>query len=397
MPPQDFMTAALALARRGLGQVEPNPMVGAVLVRRGQIIGQGYHRRFGGPHAEVQALRDCRRRGHNPAGSDLYVTLEPCCHFGKTPPCTQAILDARIARVFAATVDPNPLVAGKGLRQLRRASVKIHVGLCQDQARELNAPFIKLITTSLPWVILKWAQTLDGRIATRAGDSRWISNESSRQIVHQLRARVDAVMVGINTVLADDPLLTARPRKGPRPRVGSLAEEGLVFRYARRVVIDPHLRLPERCRLLSSLKQNPQASPLTVAVHQDLLTKPSPRLKRLLAQGVEMIPLPPLRPRSARSALDLQPLLLHLAKVHQAGNVLCEGGATLFGQLLKQNLADELQVFLAPRLLGDDQALAAVRSFVVPKLQDARALQLQEVRTIAQDVYLRYRLAPARV
>src|SRR5207253_7885382 len=203
---------ALELAERGRGYVEPNPLVGAVVVHDGRIIGEGWHQRYGEAHAEVNALTAA---GDAARGATLYVTLEPCCHHGKTPPCTDAVLRAGVQRVVAAMLDPFPQVSGKGADLLRAAGVTVDVGLCEAEARRLNAPYLKLLATGLPYVTAKWAMTLDGKIATRTGDSKWISNEASRRRVHELRGRMDAIIVGIGTALADDPLLTARPT-GPR-------------------------------------------------------------------------------------------------------------------------------------------------------------------------------------
>jgi len=203
-----LMTRALELAEQGLGYVEPNPMVGCVIAHHDKVIGEGWHQRFGGPHAEVEAIRNA---GSIPRDATLYVTLEPCCHQGKTPPCTVAIIQAGIRRVVIAQRDPFPQVDGGGIEQLKQQGSKVEVGLLEEQAKELNAPYVKLIKTGRPWVIAKWAMTLDGKLATRTGDSRWISNQLSRAVVHQLRGRVDAIMVGRKTAQLDDPQLTARP------------------------------------------------------------------------------------------------------------------------------------------------------------------------------------------
>jgi diaminohydroxyphosphoribosylaminopyrimidine deaminase/5-amino-6-(5-phosphoribosylamino)uracil reductase len=344
-----MMQRALRLARRGRGAVEPNPMVGAVLARQGVVLAEGYHRKFGGRHAELDALRDAHEDDIDPSGCDLYVTLEPCCHHGKTPPCTEAIIDANIARVFVAMEDPNPQVAGKGVAQLRDSGIEVHVGMHEADARQLNEAYIKRVTTGLPWVIVKWAQTLDGKTATASGDSQWISNDQSRRIVHQLRGRVDAIMVGINTALNDNPTLTAR---GVRPK-----------RIARRVVIDPNGKLPHDANLCHG------DAPLTVAVE-----------KRTTADlpGAEIINLP------------LDRVLRHLAGEHDATNVLVEGGATLIGSLLEARLVDELIVFTAPKLLGDDRALGAVRGLASERIADALPLKLRQVRRVGDDVVCRY-------
>src|SRR3954466_722160 len=220
-----WMERALALAERGRGAVEPNPLVGAVVVRDGTCVGEGWHQRYGGPHAEVHALAAAAEAAR---GATLYVTLEPCCHFGKTPPCTDAVLAAGVRRVVASMADPFPRVAGGGLDRLRAAGLEVEVGLLEDEARRLNAPYLKRLTTGLPYVTAKWAMTLDGKTAVASGDSRWISGPRSRALVHELRGRMDAILVGIGTALADDPLLTARP---PGPRV------------ACRVVLDGAARL----------------------------------------------------------------------------------------------------------------------------------------------------------
>ncbi len=235
-----WMRRALAEATRGLGRVEPNPMVGAVVVRDGQLVGVGHHARFGGPHAEIEALVQA---GNLARGATLYLTLEPCCHFGKTPPCTDAVLDAGVARVVAAMRDPFPRVAGGGLARLRAAGLVVEVGLGANAARRLNAPYLKRLATGLPYVTAKWAMTLDGKTATASGDSRWISGPRSRALVHELRGRMDAILVGIGTALADDPELTARP-SGPRQPA--------------RVVLDGACRLPATSRLAQTGTRGPR-------------------------------------------------------------------------------------------------------------------------------------------
>ncbi len=217
------MARALELAARGEGWVEPNPMVGCVIMRDGEIVGEGYHQRFGGPHAEVKALQ---LAGPRAAGADVYVTLEPCCHHGKTPPCTQALIAAGVRRVVVAQSDPFAQVAGQGCAELAQAGIDVETGLLETEARQLNAPYLKLVASGRPWIIAKWAMTLDGKMATASGDSRWISCEASRAIVHRIRGRVDAIMVGRNTAATDDPLLTARPSgagcRAHRARLGRI-------------------------------------------------------------------------------------------------------------------------------------------------------------------------------
>lgn len=378
MAEAQFMRRALRLAERGRGRVEPNPLVGAVLVKSGRVIGEGYHRRFGGPHAEIEAINRSRAAGHHPAGSTLYVTLEPCCHVGKTPPCTEALIEARVAQVVAAMVDPNPQVAGRGIRRLRRAGVAVQVGLLGEHARALNEPFIKRVQSGMPWVIAKWAQSLDGRIATRHGDSRWISNEASRRWVHELRARVDAIMVGIGTVLADDPRLTARHVP--------------VKRWARPVVVDPRGRIPHSARLFAGRPgAGQQATPVTLAVHQEVLAARPRKLAELEAMGVELIGLSPVGTGKG-AALALGPLLRHLSEQHAATNVLVEGGSKLVGSLLDQGLVDQVLVFVAPILLGDSQAVPAVQGLISNKITSAHKLILSSQRRFGDDLLLDYRV-----
>ena len=367
------MRRALALARRGQGRVEPNPMVGCVLVRSGRVIGEGWHRRFGGAHAEVAAIDDCRKRGGDARGCTAFVTLEPCAHQGKTPPCTDALIAAGVARVCVAMPDPSAQVDGRGAAKLRDAGIGVTVGVCDDEARLLNEPYVKRVTTGLPWVIAKWAQTLDGSIAAADGGSKWISGKESRRLVHRLRARMDAVIVGVGTAMADDPMLTAR-------RVP-------LRRRARRVVVDPQLRLTERARLIATMDES---NPVTLGVDQRLLAGPSRRMQQLAARGVEFVGLP----AAAQSdrQLDLLPLLQHLAQARSATNVLVEGGGGLLGTLFEQQLVDQVVTFVAPKLLADENALSAVRGRTPCPLDGAHRLELRSVKRIAGDVMLDYRV-----
>jgi len=374
-PGSYYMKEALRLARRGLGWVEPNPMVGAVWVQNGGIVARGYHRRFGGPHAEVNALTQCRESGVDPRGCDLYVTLEPCDHEGKTGPCTEALIEAGVERVFVAMQDPNPAVAGRGIKRLREAGVHVDIGLCQPQAQLLNEPFTKRMTTGLPWVIAKLAQTVDGYIATRGGDSQWISNPRSRRMVHQIRARVDAIMVGIGTALADNPRLTARGVP--------------IRRVARRVILDPDLRIPADARVFESSAGGSGAVPVTLGVKQKWCANRLPKLVELEARGVEFVGLPPSRTDPSR--LELKPLLRHLADRHGATNVLVEGGSKLVGALIGEQLIDQALIFVAPKLLGDVGAVPTVQGLAHEAISDAQTLSLCRVKRLDHDVLLDYR------
>lgn len=355
------MERALELGERGVGRVEPNPPVGCVIARGAEVIAEGWHRYFGGPHAEVEALR---MAGPRAKGATLYVTLEPCCHFGKTPPCTQAILAAGVARVVAARKDPFPLVAGKGLAQLEAAGVEVVCGVLEEKATWLLAPYLKRVTTGRPWVILKWALTLDGKIATRSGKSRWISNTASRQVVHRLRGRVDAILVGIGTVLADDPRLLADP---PGPRT------------ACRVVLDSSARLP----LDSTLVKTASFSPVLVVTGPEA---PAEKIRALEQAGCEVLCFP----HSDRQA-RLAALLKELGR-RQATNILVEGGAQVFASFFELGEVDEIHAFVAPKVFGGQQAPAAVAGHGVELPEEAWQLEDPSVELLEGDAYIHGRL-----
>ncbi|TWT46201.1 Riboflavin biosynthesis protein RibD [Phycisphaerae bacterium RAS1] len=351
-PPPDsdaaFMGRALTLARRGLGRVEPNPMVGCVIVRHGRIIAEGWHRRFGGPHAEVEALRACHE---NPRGATAYVTLEPCCYFGKTPPCTDALLAAGIRRVVAAAKDPNPRVAGRGLRILRKAGVEVRLGVLESEAVALNAPFFKLLKTGRPWVILKWGQSLDGRIATRSGDSKWITDAAMRSHAHRVRGRLDAIIVGVGTVLTDDPLLTCRV--------------GPVLRTATRVMLDSRLRTPPSAQVVRT------AGRVSTWIFCGG-SAPARRRSRLEKAGCRVTPV-----RSKRGGLSLPAVLDALGQAAMT-NVLVEGGGKLLGEFVDQRLADEFHVYVAPRLIGGAKACGALSARGPQRVSESLSLRFIE-------------------
>jgi diaminohydroxyphosphoribosylaminopyrimidine deaminase/5-amino-6-(5-phosphoribosylamino)uracil reductase len=354
------MRRALELAAAGQGFVEPNPMVGCVIARGAEIIGEGWHRRFGGDHAEVEALR---LAGNRAAGATLYVTLEPCCHTGKTPPCTAAIVAAGIRRVVAAMSDPFPQVAGGGTAALQAAGVAVEVGLLAAQARQLNAPYLKLLRRGLPWIIAKWAMTLDGKIATRTGQSRWISGEQSRRLVHALRGRADAILVGRETALRDDPLLTARP---PGPRT------------ATRIVLDTRAVLGSHSRLVRSAGE----APVLVAVGSEAVAADCQRLRQ---SGCEVLVCP-----GATPAARLDALLAELGR-RQMTNLLVEGGGRLLGSLRDAGHIDEVHVFLAPKLVGGAAAPGPVAGQGVADLAAAMDLGELLVQSLDGDVYVRGR------
>ncbi|MFI5460378.1 MAG: bifunctional diaminohydroxyphosphoribosylaminopyrimidine deaminase/5-amino-6-(5-phosphoribosylamino)uracil reductase RibD [Isosphaerales bacterium] len=352
-----WMRRALAEAERGRGSVEPNPLVGAVLIRDGRPVGIGHHARFGGAHAEVVALQEA---GEAAAGATLYVTLEPCCHFGKTPPCTEAIIAAGIARVVVATGDPFAEVNGRGLTTLLAAGLAVEIGCEAEAARALNAPYLKRLTTGLPFVTAKWAMTLDGKSAAASGDSRWISSDLSRSLVHELRGRMDAIVVGSGTIEADDPLLTARP-PGPRCPV--------------RVVLDSEARLPVSSRLVRSARQ----SPVLLAVTERASLA---RREQLVQLGCEVAGFPGL------GRVPIVPLLQELGRRGMT-NVLVEGGGQVLGSFLDERQVDAVDVFIAPLLEGGDHARTAARGKGCAFIRDALRLQQVDVSQVGGDVRVR--------
>lgn len=351
------MRHALRLARLGQGSVEPNPMVGCVVVQGEQMIAEGWHERFGKAHAERNALQAAGEAAH---GATLYVTLEPCCHQGKTPPCTDAIIQAGIARVVCAMGDPFPQVDGGGVAKLRTAGIDVQVGLLQEEARQLNAPYLKLLQQQRPWVIAKWAMTLDGKLATHTGNSQWISSTESRRVVHQLRGRVDAIIVGSRTALADDPLLTARP--GGQ-------------RVASRIVVDSQATLS----VTSQLVQTAAYVPVIVAVGDQA----DPERCRLLeAAGCEL-----LRCGGATHADRLSSLLDQLGR-RRFTNVLVEGGAQLFGTLMALEEIDEVHAFVAPKIIGGAAAPSPIAGVGFDTIAGGWCLDQPTIAPLGDDVHI---------
>lgn len=372
---QHWMQVALELAKRGQGYVEPNPMVGCVVVRQGELIASGFHERFGGPHAEVNALD--RLDAQTVSESTIYVTLEPCAHYGKTPPCVELLLKKPPARVVIAMEDPFEKVAGLGIGKLKQAGIDVTLGVLGDQARELNAPYLKRLSSRLPWVIAKWAMTLDGAIATSTGDSKWISNELSRQQVHRLRSRVDAILVGSSTVLADDPMLTARLVAGES-----------VARKAIRVVLDRRFRIGSSSQLVRTARQ----TPVWVAVDQRVLRSMPQKRSEFEESGVEFLEL------DVQSAVDASQAELTQvlgAIVSRGGtNVLVEGGAGVLGSLFDAKLVDQVECYIAPRVIGGQDARRAVAGFGVESI--ARGCEFQSIRWDAIDGDLHFSGVVAR-
>lgn len=353
---------ALELAARGQGLVEPNPMVGCVIVKDDEVIGEGWHQRFGGPHAEVHALAEA---GEAARGATLYVTLEPCCHQGKTPPCTKAIIAAGISRVVLALRDPFPKVAGGGIAELEAAGIEVECGVGEAAARRLCAPYLKLVTKGRPWVIAKWAMTLDGRIATASGESQWISGEESRRVVHQLRGRMDAIVVGRQTLVADDPLLTARPT-------------GL--RIPTRIILDSQARTPLSAQVVRTAGEAPTlivVARTAVAEHAT-----AQRAAALTAAGCEVY-----FASGETPAARLNDLLDELGR-RRMTNILVEGGGQLLGSLRDLDEIDEVHAFVAPKLLGQAGALSPFAGQGATGLELATRLHEVRIEQLDDDVYI---------
>jgi diaminohydroxyphosphoribosylaminopyrimidine deaminase/5-amino-6-(5-phosphoribosylamino)uracil reductase len=356
MPADPWMSRALDLAERGRGHVEPNPLVGAVVVRDGVLAGEGWHERFGGPHAEVNAIAAA---GDAARGATLYVTLEPCCHHGKTPPCTDAIIAAGIRRVVAAMRDPFAQVAGKGIETLRAAGVEVEVGCEEGAAAYLNHPYRTLLRAGRPYVHAKWAMTLDGKIATRTKHSKWISCETSREFVHRLRGRMDAIVVGRGTVLADDPLLTARP---PGPRV------------ATRIVLASAGGIPADCRLRTTVDQ----APLLV------VTLPEWGFS-LKEKGCDVLEIPP---EGEGHRPSVTALLQELGR-RRMTNILVEGGSDVFFSFFEAQLVDELHVFIAPRIVGGRTAPSPIGGIGFDKIFSCGRPMIRWAHSMSgQDLYI---------
>ncbi len=356
---REAMAYALELAARGLGLVEPNPAVGAVIVDdQRRLLGEGWHQQYGGPHAEVHAIAAA---GERCRGATMLVTLEPCSHHGKTPPCAEAVIAAGIARVIVCCGDPNPRVNGRGIARLQKAGIDVETGLLEERGRRLIAPFVSLTTCGRPYLHAKWAMTLDGRIASRTGHSQWISGEQSRALVHQLRGRMDAILVGSGTVLADDPLLTARP-SGPRT--------------ATRIVLDRRGRIPASSQICRTASEIPTLVISTTAASKEWQ-------KTIAGSGAEVLVI--------RTGTGSEPDRFLKAVMDELGdrrmtNVLVEGGGEVLGSLFDAGLLDEYHVFVAPKVVGGESALPPLKGRGLNQIPDA--LADVTITPIGGDVYI---------
>lgn len=358
-----YMKRALKLAEKGEARVSPNPMVGAVVVKNGRIVGEGYHKFYGGPHAEVYALEAA---GEEALGADIYVTLEPCSHYGKTPPCANKLVSSGIKRAVVAMVDPNPEVAGRGLDILREAGIEVDLGLMSDKAKEINEVFIKFITDEYPYIYLKKAQTLDGYIASNTGDSKWITNKEARLEGHKLRHKVDAVMVGIGTVLADDPSLTTRLED--RDGIDSL-----------RIILDPELEVPLSAKIIN---QKSEANTLIIAGKEAVDKKVSKFNKLNSKKQVEIITFT----LNKNKFLPIKKILklLHQKKI---SSILVEGGAKLSHSFLHEELIDKLYYFIAPKIYGGSDGIASFCGKGPEFMSDAKNIEIIENKKLG-DNYL---------
>jgi diaminohydroxyphosphoribosylaminopyrimidine deaminase/5-amino-6-(5-phosphoribosylamino)uracil reductase len=356
----DFMERAISLARLAQGNVSPNPAVGALLVKDGVVVGQGFTQPPGAHHAEIVAIEQA---GENARGSTLYVTLEPCCHFGRTPPCTRAIITAGISRVHMAMIDPNLAVAGKGKVELENAGIKTSVGEHEEQARQLNEAYAKYITTGVPFITVKFAMSLDGKTATHSGDSKWISNAESRQFAHSLRHTSDAIMAGVNTVLADDPHLTTRSCRG---RGGTTKKQPL------RIIVDGKGRTPQSARIFH------EAGKTILALGRPATANEKEAFTKL---GAEILELP-----SVNGTIELKALFKVLGE-RQVTSVLVEGGGILVGSLFDQGLVDRIFAFIAPLIIGG-KASTAVAGRGAGKLADAYRLERVTTTRFGEDTLI---------
>lgn len=355
-----YMKRALKLARKGEGRVSPNPMVGAVIVKEGRIIGEGYHRKFGGNHAEINAINNASEAIE---GATLYVTLEPCSHYGKTPPCADRVVEVRLKRVVIGTVDPSPLVSGRGIEILKRHGIETEVGILKEECGKINETFFKFIRTRIPFITLKFAQTIDGRIATSTGHSRWISSEPSLKFAHKLRSLHDGIMVGAGTILKDDPELTVRRVRGKNPV---------------RIVVDSTLRIPVNAPIL---KNQERAKTIIATTHR----RDKDKLSQLTEAGIEVL----IIDADGKGRVDLKKLLIELGK-REMSSILVEGGSEIITSFLKEKMADRLVIITAPKITG--KGIDAVGDLGIKRMDDSIRLSVKKVFRKGDDIIIDARM-----
>lgn len=364
---RDYMARALALAARGRGWTAPNPLVGCVLVRDGRVIGEGWHTRFGAPHAEREALAACATAGEDPVGATAYVTLEPCGHTGKQPPCADALVEAGLARVVVGSSDPNPLVSGKGIRRLREAGIQVDEGMMREECDALNRAFFHHVRTGLPYVTAKYAMTLDGKAATRTGASKWVTGEIARRRVHEDRTAAAAIMVGAGTVLADDPMLDARGVEALQFELG--------VHQPVRIVCDGRLRTPLSSRVVATAHEHPTII-VTVEGHREEAPERPDRITAYREAGCQVVCVP----ADARGRVSLPHAMAALGELG-INSIVVEGGPTLLGSLFDEGLIDHVQAYIAPKMFGGGAAPSPVGGLGIA--DPSSALVIQDAVTIA--------------
>ena len=348
------MELAIELAKKGEGKVNPNPMVGAVIVKDGIVIGEGYHEKYGEGHAEVNAFKSLKE---DPSGATMYVTLEPCSHYGKTPPCVDKIIQSKIKRVIIGMIDPNPLVSGNGVDKLKRAGIEVKVGVLEDKCKKLNEIFIKYILTKNPFVVLKTAMSLDGKIATRTGESKWITSEKSRLEVHNLRNKLSANGVGVNTVIKDNPELTCRIKNGNDPI---------------RIIVDSTLKIPMDSKVL----QNKDDKTIIATTKRANINS----MQELLKKNIQVIII-----EEKNGQVDLSELIKKLGELG-IDSILLEGGSTLNYSALEENIVDKVMVYIAPKIIGGESSKTSVGGRGIDKLNDAFKLKDITANIVDEDI-----------
>ena len=374
MPEEKYMRRAIELAKKGSGHVNPNPLVGAVIVRDGEIIGEGYHECYGQLHAERNAIANAKKRGHSLEGSTIYVTLEPCCHYGKTPPCTEAIIEEKIARVVVGSDDPNPLVSGKGFQMLREKGIEVIPHFLKEECDAMNHVFFHYIRTGTPYVAMKYAMTMDGKIACYTGDSKWVTGEESRAHVQTLRNHYKGIMAGIGTVLADDPMLNCRIEGGRDPI---------------RIIADSHLRIPMDSQLVRTAGQQP----LIVACLPDADEEKAAQLQE---KGVEVLRIPGVTTaditEEQKEVISL-PVLMKELGARKIDGILLEGGGQLNESALQAGIVDRIYCYIAPKIFGGAQAKTPVEGQGLTRAADAWQFNRIGMQEFGQDILLEYEKA----
>lgn len=358
MTAEEYMKRALELAKQGRGRTSPNPVVGAVIVKDGAVIGEGWHQKCGENHAEINAFEDAEKRGADARGAQMYVTLEPCSHYGRTPPCAKAIIERGIQKVFVGLLDPNPKVAGRGVKMMEEAGIEVECGILEKECRAVNEIFLKYITEKEPFVVMKTAMTLDGKIAARTGDSKWVTGEESRQLVQKMRDCLTGIMVGIGTVLADDPRLTCRLPGGRDPV---------------RIIADSRLSIPPEAKVLKD------ANCIVAALERECAEKREKR-QHLEAMGICVLPV-----REKDGRLDLRDLMRKLGE-KEIDSILLEGGGTLNEAALRCGIVDRVVSFIAPKIIGGKEAKTPVEGEGMDRMSEALCLKDLEISRIGEDL-----------